>query len=77
MVKTSVEKLSESIGFDIGNSDDETQSNLLNGFCKGLANSMNDMKLNTQLCYITDKLDDKTSRILKALVEFIELKEKD
>lgn len=75
MIKTSIEKISEDIGYDIGNSDDVVQSNLLNGFCKGLANSMRDSQLETQLCYIADKLDDKTAKILKSLVEFIELKE--
>jgi len=75
MIKTSIEKLADSIGFDIANSDDETQANLLNGFCKGLANSMQKNDLNTQLCYIADKLDAKTSEVLKELVEFIKLKE--
>ena len=76
MIKSSVEKLSDIIGFEIGTSDDETQGKLLNGFCKGLANSMDENKLSTQLCYISDKLDDKTCKVLKELVEFIELKEK-
>jgi hypothetical protein len=76
MIKSSIEKLSETIGFEIGLSDDVTQSNLLNGFCKGLANSMDDNKLGTQLCYIVDKLDDKSCKILKEIVEFINLKDK-
>lgn len=75
MIKTSVEKLADSIGFDIANSDDEAQANLLNGFCKGLANSMQKNDLNTQLCYIADKLNSKTTAILKELVKFINLKE--
>lgn len=77
MIKSSIEKLSETIGFEIGMSDDLTQSNLINGFCKGLANSMDDNKLGTQLCYIADKLDSKSSKVLKELVAFIELKEKE
>lgn len=77
MIKTSIEKLAEEIGFDIGNSDDVTQAKLLNGFCKGLANSMNERELRTQICYIIDKLDLKTSKILKEIVQFLELKEKD
>ena len=76
MLKTSIEQLSESIGFDIGTSDNVTQANLLNGFCKGLANSMNDKALEMQLCYIVEKLDPKTENVLKGLVEFIELKNK-
>jgi len=76
MIKSSIERLSETIGFEIGTSDDVTQSNLINGFCKGLANSMDEHKLETQLCYIADKLDAKSHKVLKALIEFIKLKEK-
>jgi len=76
MIKNSIEKLAAEIGFDIGNSDDITQANLINGLCKGLANSMHERKLEMQLCYVADKLDEKSRKILKGLVEFIELKEK-
>ena len=75
MIKNSIEKLAAEIGFDIGNSDDITQANLINGLCKGLANSMHERKLEMQLCYVADKLDEKSRKILKGLVEFIELKE--
>ena len=76
MIKTSIEKLAKEIGFDIGCSDDVVQADLLNGFCKGISNSMQEANRETQLCYIADKLDNKTSEVLKALVEFIELNEK-
>lgn len=75
MIKSSIEKLSETIGFEIGTSDDVTQANLLNGFCRGLANSIlqkNDLDM--QLCCISEKLDDKTEKVLIQLVEFIKLK---
>lgn len=74
MIKSSIEKLSETIGFEIGTSDDVTQSNLINGFCKGLSNSIiqkNDLDM--QLCYIVDKLDEKSCSIILALSEFIKL----
>ena len=75
MIKSSIEKLSETIGFEIGTSDDVTQANLLNGFCKGLANSIvQKSDLDMQLCYISDKLDDKSAKVLISLVEFIKLK---
>ena len=77
MIKSSIEKFAESIGFEIGMSDDVTQSMLINSFCKGLANSMDERKLETQLCYIADKLDSKSHKVLKTLIEFIELKEKE
>jgi hypothetical protein len=75
MIKSSIEKLSDSIGFEIGTSDDITQANLLNGFCKGLSNSIlqkSDMEM--QMCYIADKLNDTTENVLIGLVEFIKLK---
>ena len=75
MIKTSIEKLSEEIGFDIGNSDDITQANLLNGFCRGLKNSMNSQKLDMQLAYMVDKLKPETHKVLKTLIDFIKLKE--
>jgi hypothetical protein len=65
------------IGYDIANSDDETQAKLLNGLCKGLASSMDSNSLNTQLCYIADKLDSKAEKVLKELIEFINLKSKE
>ena len=77
MIKSSVEKLSKSIGFDIGNSDDVVQADLLNGFCEGLSNSMRENKLQKQICYIVEHLNNKSYKILKEIVEFIELKEKD
>ena len=76
MIKSSVEKLSETIGFEIGLSDDITQSNLLNGFCKGLSNSMDTGNLPIQLCAIVDKLDSKSHTILRDLVSYIALKER-
>ena len=74
MIKTSIEKLAEEIGFDIANSDDVTQSNLLNGFCKGIHDSMNASSRQTQICYIVDKLDGKSIKILSEIFEFIKLK---
>jgi hypothetical protein len=75
MIKSSIEKLADTIGFEIGASDDATQALLLNGFCKGLTNSiLQKSDLEMQLCYIADKLDEKSERVLIGLVEFIKLK---
>ena len=75
MIKNSIQKLADTIGFDIGASDDITQAKLINGFCKGLNNSIPQKSdLDVQLCYIADKLDEKTEKVLFALVEFIKLK---
>ena len=76
MIKSSIEKVAEDIGYDIGMSDDQTQGNLLNGLCKALSNSMQNHALETQLCYIAEKLNHKSHEVIKALAEFIELKEK-
>jgi len=76
MIKSSIEKLSETIGFEIGTSDDVTQGNLLNGFCSGLLNSMDDRKREMQICFIVDKLEARNYKVIKELAGFIELKEK-
>ena len=76
MIKNSIEQFSEAIGFDIGTSDNITQANLINGLCRGMANSMDESNLGTQLCHIVDKLDPKSHKVLKELAAFIELKEK-
>ena len=75
MIKSSIEKLADTIGFEIGTSDDVTQALLINGLCKGISNSIHQRNdLDMQLCYIADKLDEKSERILIGLVEFIKLK---
>ena len=76
MIKSSIEKIAEDIGFDIGMSDDIVQSDLLNGFCRAMANSMQKHQLETQICSIVDKLNDKSMMLIKELALFIELKEK-
>jgi len=67
--------MARDIGFDIGNSDDVTQSNLLNGFAGGVT-QMSENDQDTQICYIVDKLDSKALVVIKKLHSFIELKEK-
>jgi hypothetical protein len=72
MIKTSIEKLSASIGFDIGCSDDVVQGDLLNGLCSGLLRSItNKRDLDMQLCYISQKLTPESSELIKRLTEFI------
>jgi hypothetical protein len=75
MIKTSIEKLAEEIGFDIGMSDDISQSNLINGFCRGISDSMDKQALEHQIAYIVEKLNKKSVYILKEINEFIKLKE--
>lgn len=73
MIKTSIEKLAESIGYDIGMSNDITQSDLLNGLCTALATSMQPHALEMQLCYIAKNLTPHSKKVLTELVEFIKL----
>ena len=76
MVKSSVEKLADMIGFEIGASDDITQGDLLNGFCRGLSNSiLKDSDLDMQFCCIAERLNGKAISVLRRLNEFIEEKE--
>jgi hypothetical protein len=76
MIKSSIEKLADTIGFEIGTSDDVTQALLINGLCNGLNDSiLQESDLDMQLCYISKKLDEKSKRILLQLAEFIKLKD--
>lgn len=71
MIRTSIEKMADPIGFDIGMSDNITQAALLNGFCRGLGASCSGLgALDTQACYIVDSLDDYTVTVLKRIIEF-------
>ena len=74
MIKSSIEKLAEEIGFEIGTSDDVTQSQLLNSFFKGLRNRIRiDSNLDMQICYIVDKLDKNSKNMIKIFNEFIDI----
>lgn len=75
MIKSSIEILAEPIGFDIANSDDQTQANLLNGLGRGFK-TYNDSNLNMQLCYVSQKLKPETEQFLLCLVDYINLKNK-
>lgn len=74
-IKTSIEQLSEPIGFDISHSDDFVQSGLLNGLGRGFKQYPND-RLEMQLCYVSQKLTKDAEDIILTLSEFIKLKNK-
>jgi len=74
MVLSSVEKLAESIGFDIAHSNDEIQANLINGFCRGLNCAMDDQSKETQICYMVDRLSPETESILRTILAFLDLR---
>ena len=73
MIRSSIEIIAEAIGYDIGLSDDVVQSDLLNGFSRALVTSMQSNHLDTQLCYITNKLTPASIKIIEGLYEFIQL----
>jgi hypothetical protein len=76
MIKTSIEKIAEDIGFDIGNSDDITQANLLNGLGRGLTKGCGG-RLDMQLCYIHEHLSKEAKIIIRDLGYFIADEAKD
>ena len=75
MIKTSIEQLAEPIGFDIANSDDIVQSNLLNGLARGFKTYRKE-DYNMQLCYLSEKLNKDSQKLITDLYEFIQLKNK-
>lgn len=73
MIKSSIEQMAEPIGFDIANSDDIVQSNLLNGLGRGFKLFRKE-DFNMQLSYITNKLTPEVDNFILELAEFIKLK---
>lgn len=73
MIKSSIEKIAEDIGFDIANSDDITQSKLLNGLGRGFKTYRQE-QFDMQLAYIVDKLTPECENFIVTLAEFIKLK---
>ena len=76
MIKSSIEKIAEDIGFDIANSDDQTQANLLNGLGKGF-NLYIHQNFHTQLSYVSIKLTKESEKLILELSEYIKLKNND
>lgn len=76
MIRSTVSKMADPIGFEIGNSDDVTQADLMNGFCRGLKNScVPILNYESQLSAIVERLDDKSMKVIKDICEFIIIKE--
>lgn len=73
MILTSIEKLANSIGFNIGNSNNVVQSDLLNGLAQGLGSGIDNQKLELQYSYIENGLTEEAKNIIKELSEFIKL----
>lgn len=74
MIKSSIELLAEPIGFDIANSDDNVQSQLLNGLGRGFK-TYQSHAFSMQLAYLVDKLTPEAKKFITELSEFIKLKD--
>lgn len=75
MIRTAINDLAESIGFDIGMGDDRAQSDLLNGFARALSGSMNDNDRDRQICYFVDKLTPQAREVMREIAEYCNLKD--
>lgn len=73
MIKSSIELIAENIGFDISNSDDHTQANLLNGLGRGFK-LYRPQDFQMQMSYVSDKLNVDAEHLILELAEFIKLK---
>ena len=74
MTTKSIEKMAHDIGFDIGQSNDIAQADLLNGLGEGLS-YLSKLDYATQLVYVTRELTKSALRMIGELHEFAELKE--
>lgn len=69
-ITTSIEKLANDIGFDIANSTDVVQADLLNGLGRGF-NGWTESNLDMQLCYLSQHLTPEAKKFIKLLNEYI------
>lgn len=67
-IMTASEKMAYDIGFDIGHSNDEVQSKLLNGLFKPFREHT--FHKSTQMSYIADKLDENAKEMIIELAEY-------
>lgn len=70
MVKTSIELIANNIGFDIANSDDRVQADLLNGLGRGFKIYL-DQNKHTQVAYIVQHLTPEAKELLKLINDYI------
>ena len=72
-IKTSIEQMAEAIGFDIANSSDETQANLINGLGRGFKLFSHE-NFHMQLSYASNRLNKEGEKLILELAEYIKLK---
>lgn len=69
-VKTSIELISEQIGFDIAMSDDKVQADLLNGLGRGF-NIMSPINRSTQISYLIQHLSPQAKQLIKEINDYL------
>ena len=69
-VKTSIELISEQIGFDIAMSDDKVQADLLNGLGRGF-NIMPHNSRSMQISYLIQHLSPQAKQLIKELNDYL------
>lgn len=69
---TSIERIAEPIGFDLGHSDSKVQGDLLNGFARGLSAGLQPGDVATQCAYIAEELTEPAKALLIELAGFCE-----
>ena len=77
MIRSSIAQLAEPIGFDIAQSDDCVQSDLLNGLGRGLNTYTNKQDFERQICYLSQKLTKDAKHLILELSEMIKEIDKD
>lgn len=70
MVKTSIELIANNIGFDIANSDDRVQADLLNGLGRGFK-TYHEQNKHTQIAYMVQHLTPEAKELLKLIGEYL------
>lgn len=69
-VKTSIELISEQIGFDIAMSDDRVQADLLNGLGRGF-NTFNKQGRDMQISYLIQHLSPQAKELIEELNNYL------
>ena len=76
MIKTSIEKLANEIGFDIANSDDQVQADLINGLGRGFK-LYSEQNFHMQLSYMSQKINKDGEKFILELAEYLKLRSKE
>lgn len=72
-VTTSIERLANDIGFDIGLASDTSQADLINGMARGFK-TFRGSQSSMQMAYMVDKLDKDAEEFVRALAGAVEAK---